>query len=312
MKKEANNDIKISIVLPTYNGGRWILDAVNSIITQTEVRWELIVIDDCSTDGTRDVIKQLPLIDPRITVYRNEVNKRLPKSLNIGFEKARGKYLTWTSDDNVMKKDALMKLSMYLDNNLDCDLISMNEDLIDEEGKVIGNYEEQFQYKRTPAELLISSNIGAAFMYRRSVLERIGGYDVNFFCGEDYDYWCRIALNANIAYSSENIYQYRISSVSLTSKRSGALKENTKRIQLKYANDFFKKYQFTILDQAKFWLRVSIFKPPLKLIVPTIILAAFRVVIKCILFIITGGGDRYVKLRKVVCFDKRFSFSVKK
>ena len=94
----SNNNPKVSIVLPTYNGARYLKSSVESCLNQTHKNIELVIVDDCSTDETPDIVRSYN--DPRIRYVRNETNQRLPRSLNIGFALATGDYLTWTSDDN--------------------------------------------------------------------------------------------------------------------------------------------------------------------------------------------------------------------
>ena len=92
----------ISIILPTYNGEKYLSQAIESILSQTEQDWELILVNDCSTDRTGDICQAYTLKDPRIRVIHNEGNRKLPGSLNRGFREAHGDYLTWTSDDNLL------------------------------------------------------------------------------------------------------------------------------------------------------------------------------------------------------------------
>ena len=224
---------KISIVLPTYNGERWLKDSIQSVVEQTFTDWELIIVNDCSTDNTLQIAQSFADKDTRITVISNKTNKKLPASLNVGFSQAKGTYFTWTSDDNLYKKDALEKLSTYLDNHPQTSMVSMNEDLINEEGVVIKNYDANFKYKRCAGALMNNCNVGAAFMYRKSIADIVGKYDENTFCAEDYDYWCRIALAGNIDYTSDNIYQYRLNSLSLSATKQQQVIEKTKKIKEK-------------------------------------------------------------------------------
>lgn len=108
---------KVSIVLPTYNGDKWLKESIDSVINQSFCDWELIIVDDCSTDDTLSIANKYSSMDKRIHVIHNEVNKKLPASLNIGFRRAEGKYLTWTSDDNMYVSDALEKMVDFLDKN---------------------------------------------------------------------------------------------------------------------------------------------------------------------------------------------------
>ena len=86
----------VSIVLPTHNGARYLEQAVQSCLDQTYRNWELIIVDDASTDETPALIARLVAADSRIRSIRNEVNQKLPGALNTGFAQARGEYLTWT------------------------------------------------------------------------------------------------------------------------------------------------------------------------------------------------------------------------
>ena len=92
----------VSIVLPVYNGARFLAEAIQSCLAQTYPHWELIVVDDCSTDDSPQIVAGFAADDARIRVIRHAHNRKLPGALNTGFDAARGEYLTWTSDDNLL------------------------------------------------------------------------------------------------------------------------------------------------------------------------------------------------------------------
>ncbi|MCQ2572146.1 MAG: glycosyltransferase family 2 protein [Alphaproteobacteria bacterium] len=238
---------RVSIVLPVWNGEKFLPESVNSVINQTFTDWELIIVNDCSTDNTLEVAKQLAKMDKRIHVYSNDVNKKLPATLNVGFSHAVGEYLTWTSDDNIAKPNWLAVLVDYLDKNPDVDMVSATMDYIDEDGKFLFST----KLSTTPATLAYRCNVGAAFMYRRQIAEIVGEYDEYTFCAEDYDYWCRIALNGNVAYIPDNIYLYRTNSQSLTAQQQPRIKQKTAYIQDKYRKQFFEKFKLGYLTRAK-------------------------------------------------------------
>lgn len=85
---------EISIVLPTYNGERYLKQSIESILGQTYTDWELIVVNDCSTDSTQEIIDFYRKKDTRIRTIFNCTNQKLPESLNIGFREAKGEYFT--------------------------------------------------------------------------------------------------------------------------------------------------------------------------------------------------------------------------
>lgn len=88
----------VSIVLPVYNGEKYLRESLDSILAQTMEDWELIAVDDCSKDATPQILADYAASDSRIRVMRNAENQRLPRSLNIGFAEARGEFLTWTDE----------------------------------------------------------------------------------------------------------------------------------------------------------------------------------------------------------------------
>src|ERR1043165_1952652 len=91
----------ISIVLPSFNGSTYLSKSIDSCLSQTYSNLELILVDDASTDDTPRIMQQYAAQDSRVRVLQNATNRKLPASLNIGFRAARGRYLTWTSDDNL-------------------------------------------------------------------------------------------------------------------------------------------------------------------------------------------------------------------
>src|SRR3990170_3452478 len=105
---------KVSIVLPTYNGEKYIRQSIDSCLNQTHENIELIIVDDCSIDNTPEIIKSYK--DSRVKSLRHDQNKFLPHALNTGFSNATGEYLTWTSDDNYYAKEAIEKMVSFLKN----------------------------------------------------------------------------------------------------------------------------------------------------------------------------------------------------
>lgn len=232
----------VSIILPTYNGAKFIKESIESVINQTYTNWELIIVNDCSTDDTAKIIEEYTQKDSRIKVITNKENKKLPASLNIGFEHASGDYYTWTSDDNAYKKDAIKYMSEFLDNNQEIDLISCNADFVDENGVFINEFITLVK-NRCPLQLAKQCNIGACFMYRKEIAEKAGEYNTEMFCAEDYDYWCKIALAGRIAYSDKNLYTYSLNRQSLTSTKQTTIKEKTLAVQQKYKKALIEKYK---------------------------------------------------------------------
>ncbi|MCI8377480.1 MAG: glycosyltransferase family 2 protein [Lachnospiraceae bacterium] len=208
------NGIMISIVLPVYNGERYICQSIDSIINQSWQDWELIIVNDSSIDRTGEIAEEYAKKDKRIKVIHNEKNKKLPESLNIGFENASGSYYTWTSDDNAYREDALEIMCNALERDADTDIVFCNYTIIDSDDYIICDMEAG------PAEELpLENTIGACFLYRREVHEGLSGYDAGKFLVEDYDFWLRAYWKYRFCHLEENPYYYRVHAFSLTSER---------------------------------------------------------------------------------------------
>jgi glycosyltransferase involved in cell wall biosynthesis len=205
---------KVSVVLPTYSRADLLPGAIDSILAQTFTDWELIVVDDCSTDETPEVIAHYEKLDPRIRSIRNEPNKRLPASLNVGMDAAAGDYLTWTSDDNFFRPQALERMVAELDADPDLGVVYADCMLIDDDLKELGIAEVDEQ------EVLLQWNcVRGCFMYRREVHERLHGYDVDRFLVEDWDFWLRASMEFKLKPIKEDLYLYRMHDRSLTATR---------------------------------------------------------------------------------------------
>jgi len=194
----------VSIILPVHNGARYLAQSIESCLAQTYENWELILVDDCSTDETPKIIASFAARDSRIRALRHETNKKLPAALNTGFAFSRGAYLTWTSDDNLYRPRALETLCRFLNENPRIGLVYSDYSIINATGE-----ETQKQTVKSPEKLVTGCIVGASFLYRREVYASIGGYAEDAFLAEDYDYWLRVFSKFDIAPLHEDLYLYR-------------------------------------------------------------------------------------------------------
>lgn len=205
--------MKISCVLPSRNGARYLKESIESVLTQTFKDWELILIDDASTDETPSIMKEYAQRDPRIRFFSNPKNLKLPLSLNHGFQHARAPYFTWTSDDNLYHPTALEKMLAMLESG-QADLVYADMEQIDEHGQV-----KERLSMRPLEEIWKESPVGACFLYKREVHEALGGYSDAYRLAEDYDFWLRAAARFKFVHLPEVLYQYRLHPGGLTLSR---------------------------------------------------------------------------------------------
>lgn len=207
---------KVSIVLPVYNGQKYLRESIESILKQTYEDYELIIVNDASTDHTLEIAAEYAAKDSRIRVFSNDHNSKLPQSLNNGFAQASGEFYTWTSDDNVMLPDCLERMVETFREHPEVDLIYGKQAFIDESGKITGHR----KYPKDMDDIYIRDIVGACFMYRKKVQEKLGGYDISKFLVEDYDFWLRAYEQFRFYYLPEELYLYRNHPGSLTSRRT--------------------------------------------------------------------------------------------
>jgi glycosyltransferase involved in cell wall biosynthesis len=205
----------ISIVLPTYNGSKYLATSVQSCLDQTWQNWELIIINDCSTDSTLAIAESFVARDSRIRVISNEKNLKLPMSLNRGFSEARGELFTWTSDDNYYAPQALETLANALLQQADAALVYADETLIDDDGNSTGTWVMGDVNQSVTAW----KGCGGCFLYRRDMQTLLKGYDPSMFMIEDYDFFLRGFVQCKYLYINRaDLYYYRFHPASLTGR----------------------------------------------------------------------------------------------
>ena len=201
----------VSIVLPTYNGSAYLDQAVQSCLAQTYPHWELIIVDDASTDDTPQQVAAYQARDRRIRPVRHQTNRKLPGALNTGFALARGSYLAWLSDDNCYRPEALGEMVHFLERNSAIGLVYTDYTEIDEQGRPCRR-----RTARQPEELAFFNSVGPSFLYRRAVQTEVGEYAEDLFLAEDYDFWLRVSTAFRLAPLHKDLYLYRRHSRSLT------------------------------------------------------------------------------------------------
>jgi glycosyltransferase involved in cell wall biosynthesis len=221
----------VSIVLPVFNQAYLVEEAIAGVIAQTYGNWELIIVDDGSTDDLENRVRHY--LDDRRVLFLRQPNQRLPAALNQGFLCARGDFLTWTSADNIMLPNQLERLVEELTAHPEAGLVYSDYWAIDDQGEPLDdprwrshNSDPEFpELIRLPSEVTIENFhrsrdnfIGASFLYRREVADIVGAYADDTFGGEDYDFWLRMHLATEFHHVAEPLYKYRVHADTLTSR----------------------------------------------------------------------------------------------
>lgn len=241
-------DKKVSVVLPVYNGEKRVGKAIESVLSQTYKNLELVIVNDCSTDNTLDVLHEYASRDSRVLVYENESNQKLPRTLNNGFAHVTGEYLTWTSDDNAYKPKAIETMVNYLDNYSDTDMVYADFDIVSLDGTFIET-KKVFE----PDELRFCNAVGACFLYRRELAEAIGEYDPDLFLAEDYEYWIKAYLYGKLYHIPEVLYEYGWHDKSLTVTKKMQVYHKTYEAKLKHFDGLLERCKNQEEKNRMYW-----------------------------------------------------------
>ena len=190
----------VSILLATYNGSRFIRRAIQSVLNQTFGNYELIIIDDCSNDGTFEILKEFEN-EERVIRLRNEVNLGYQKSLNRGIRSARGDYIAIIDDDDRwLDEGKLRKQVEFLDTHPEHALVGTGMVAVDENGIELSRtlYPERDEEMRD--QMLVRCYFAhSSVMYRKSVAMNCGGYSEKRYPYDEYDLWLKLATKGKLA-----------------------------------------------------------------------------------------------------------------
>jgi len=207
------NTPKVSVVMPTYNGEKYIRQAIASCLGQTYENLELIVVDGGSQDNTLNIVAGY--CDPRLVLVHQPGNRgRLPGAINLGLAQAHGEYLTWTSDDNTYDPEAIAIMAGFLQAHSDVDWVYSGYRRIDEQGRILT------QVPAEPPEKCLPQGCNSpCFLFRRRVYEELGGQDLGLPLAADYEYWLRAwKFGLTMQPLKHSLYAYRVHANSLTGR----------------------------------------------------------------------------------------------
>lgn len=206
-----NNKPLVSVVMPVYNGEKFLPQAIESILNQTYKNFEFIIIDDASTDGSFEIIKKYAKKDKRIKFMRNKKNLGQTEALINSKKLIKGKYFFKMDSDDIANPKRLEKQVNFLENNQNYIIVGSNLKVIDENSKLIGY---RF-YPRTDEEIRKTIFFKSPFAhpticFRTSIISRIF-YDNIFKYAEDYYLWFKF-LKVGKGYNLDDLLvSYRIS-----------------------------------------------------------------------------------------------------
>lgn len=230
---------EISVIMSVYNGETYLKEAIESVINQTFQNWELVVINDCSTDSTSTILAEFASRDERIKVHTNEVNLKLPASLNKAISLSSGKYIARMDADDICLPDRLLKQFRFMEENEDVALSSCRFMTVKNGVYMSGGAGGRKDNDAIRAMLLVTNPILHPGVIAKSEVMKKLGYDTTLTCTEDLELWTRMAMdNQKMEILPECLLIYRLHDKQITSTTLERQHIEVTKIQQKYYKAF--------------------------------------------------------------------------
>ncbi|MEW5784278.1 MAG: glycosyltransferase [Bacillota bacterium] len=198
---------QVTVLMPVFNGEKYLEEAIGSILKQSFVDFELLIINDGSTDGSAAIINSYH--DPRVRPVHNEKNLKLAAALNRGIALARGEYIARMDCDDLSLPERLSRQVSFLDENPSCGLCATNAVAVNTAGENLFNLFPEETAVPLEWTLIWENPIAhpTVMLRKKFLLE----FDLKYqdIPSEDYDLWCRLVLRAKISRMSEVLLHYR-------------------------------------------------------------------------------------------------------
>lgn len=254
-KRNIEKNPAVSVIMPAYNMERFVEQAIRSVIAQTFSDWELIVVDDCSNDGTWSILKKMAKEDSRIQVVRNERNQGAAMTRNRAFDLCRGSYVALLDSDDIWYPEKLAKQTA-LAQRTGADIIYCSYGIVDQNGEKICEdfiVPETVTFEAFLTRAVISCSTA---LLKRRIIEtyRFG----TKYYHEDLVFWCQILRDGHVARGvSDVLAEYRVIEGSRASNKGrsalfrwqvyrellGFSVVKSAKLMCKYAFLGFKKYR---------------------------------------------------------------------
>ena len=217
----------ISVIMSVYNGEKYLVQAIDSILNQTYQNFEFIIIDDCSTDNSSHILQEYAKKDSRIKIIKKEKNigiKGFIENLNLGISIAKGKYIARMDQDDVSLPERFQKQVDFLENNPEITLVGAQLNLINEQNKITGEAIAALQHrdivKRITSQIQLFHPV---IMFRK---DQNIQYREKFLYCEDYDLYLNlITQGKKLANLNEKLLHYRILESSISRKGDNFVKK---------------------------------------------------------------------------------------
>ena len=248
---------QVSVNIITFNQVTFIAQAIESVLKQSFTDWEIIIIDDASTDNTVEILKPY-LSNPKIKYFKNEKNLGICLSRNRALQESSGKYIAiLDSDDFWNDENKLKKQVGFLDKNQDYVATGTGVIIIDKNYKKIRQYLNPKKDSAIKKQMLAKNPFAnSSVTYRRAPVMEIGSYNLDINGIEDYDLWLRLGVKYKMHNFQGYSLSYRIHNQNITSTN----RERLMRLNLKLIEKYRKNYPGYLYAKTRRLIRLIAFK----------------------------------------------------
>lgn len=201
----------ISVICPVYNMAAYIDEAIQSVLDQTYTDFELVLIDDCSTDNSMEIMQGYAAKDQRVKIFSTPTNSWAHAAGNVGLDHAQGKYIAILDSDDILVLDRFEKQVTFLEENPDYDVLGGWMKKFGDSDSVMKTFQSE-DLKIRMGQIFDSTMGHGTAMIRRDVIEKHNiRYDTNIFYAHDYHFFTQLAFKANAKFTSLPyiVYLYR-------------------------------------------------------------------------------------------------------
>ncbi|WP_029904120.1 glycosyltransferase family 2 protein [Prevotella sp. 10(H)] len=227
------NNPLVSVLIPCYNVEKYVEESVNSILKQTYTNLQVILINDCSTDRTGEILQRLAGEDSRITIFENEKNLKLIVTLNKGLAYCKGEYIARMDADDISLPTRIEKEVTFLERNRDHDIVSTLFYAFRTENPGKRDFHHSpLKDEELRAYLLFKSGIcHPAVMIRKRVFTELGlGFETEYLHVEDYALWSKAMYKTKLANVGEPLLLYRVHKSQISSVHEDLQTDNKKKV----------------------------------------------------------------------------------
>lgn len=227
---------QVTVLMPVYNGARYLREAIESILNQTYEDFEFLIINDGSTDNSLSILNSYAKLDGRIRVV-SRPNKGLIATLNEGISLAKGVYIARQDSDDVSMVERLSVQVDFLNANSSVGLVGTNYHTINENSRHLSTTDVFTLPDDIKFAQVFSNQFGhGAVMFRKEILNLSGNYNIDFEHSEDFDLWTRVLRISKGANLKQPLYEWRRHDESTTLLQAKKMADQVNRIRLREFN----------------------------------------------------------------------------